>query len=124
MRPTRRGVLGAVAAGGCRDHRVHGEVSPVDFFACHDVRGEAAMSGALTGVTTRPASRTDGSASSASDVAVDRDVVFTARGITKLYYMGDVEVQALRGVDFDVSSREFVVLLGPSGSGKSRRSNV
>jgi putative ABC transport system ATP-binding protein len=65
-----------------------------------------------------------GAASSTADVAVDRDVVFTARGITKVYQMGEVEVQALRGVDFDVSSREFVVLLGPSGSGKSTLLNI
>jgi putative ABC transport system ATP-binding protein len=66
----------------------------------------------------------DGSAASAPDVSVDRDVVFTARGITKVYQMGEVEVQALRGVDFDVSAREFVVLLGPSGSGKSTLLNI
>jgi len=75
-----------------------------------------AVSAANTGI--------DGSVSSASGVFVDRDVVFTARGITKVYQMGEVEVQALRGVDFDVSSREFVVLLGPSGSGKSTLLNI
>jgi putative ABC transport system ATP-binding protein len=61
---------------------------------------------------------------SAPGVSVDRDVVFAARGVTKVYQMGDVVVQALRGVDFDVSSREFVVLLGPSGSGKSTLLNI
>jgi putative ABC transport system ATP-binding protein len=66
----------------------------------------------------------EGSASPGSDVVGDGDVVFTARGITKMYHMGEVEVQALRGVDFDVSSREFVVLLGPSGSGKSTLLNI
>jgi len=50
---------------------------------------------------------------------MDRDVVFRARGITKVYRMGDVQVHALRGVDLDLTSGEFVVLLGPSGSGKS-----
>jgi putative ABC transport system ATP-binding protein len=54
----------------------------------------------------------------------DREVVFTARGITKVYRVGEVEVQALRGVDFDVAAREFVVLLGPSGSGKSTLLNI
>jgi putative ABC transport system ATP-binding protein len=38
--------------------------------------------------------------------------------------MGDVEVQALRGVDFDLRAREVVVLLGPSGSGKSTLLNI
>ena len=51
-------------------------------------------------------------------------VVFQARGITKVYHMGEVEVQALRGVDLDLFPSEFVVLLGPSGSGKSTLLNI
>ncbi len=50
--------------------------------------------------------------------------VFAARGITKVYEMGEVTVQALRGIDFDLFEGEFVVLLGPSGSGKSTLLNI
>jgi len=45
--------------------------------------------------------------------------VFEARGLTKVYHLGEVEVHALRGVDLDLFQSEFVVILGPSGSGKS-----
>ena len=50
--------------------------------------------------------------------------VFAARALTKIYQMGEVTVQALRGVGFDLFPHEFVVLLGPSGSGKSTLLNI
>jgi len=50
--------------------------------------------------------------------------VFHARGLSKTYHMGEVDVHALRDVDLDIYEREFVVLLGPSGSGKSTLLNI
>ncbi len=51
-------------------------------------------------------------------------VVFQARGLTKVYDMGQVQVHALRGVDLDLYSGELLVLLGASGSGKSTLLNI
>jgi putative ABC transport system ATP-binding protein len=50
--------------------------------------------------------------------------VFVARGLTKVYRTGDVEVRALQGVDLDIAAGEVLVLLGPSGSGKSTLLNI
>jgi len=54
----------------------------------------------------------------------DKNTVFRIRGLTKHYPMGDVTVEALRGVDLDLYEGELAVLLGPSGSGKSTLLNI
>jgi putative ABC transport system ATP-binding protein len=51
-------------------------------------------------------------------------IVFHTRGLTKVYDMGEVQVQALRGIDLDLYAGELVVLLGASGSGKSTLLNI
>ena len=53
-----------------------------------------------------------------------RAPALVARGLTKIYRMGAVEVPALRGVDVELYDGELVVLLGPSGSGKSTLLNI
>lgn len=55
---------------------------------------------------------------------MERDLVFSIQGLTKVYRMGELEVHALRGVDLELWSGELVVLLGPSGSGKSTLLNI
>src|SRR6478672_13087447 len=56
--------------------------------------------------------------------AVATGTVFRARGLTKTYGTGEVEVRALQDVDLDIARGEFIVLLGPSGSGKSTLLNI
>ncbi len=54
----------------------------------------------------------------------DREPLFSARGLTKIYPSGETEIRALDGVDLDLFPSELIVLLGASGSGKSTLLNI
>jgi putative ABC transport system ATP-binding protein len=46
-------------------------------------------------------------------------IVIGVKNLVKTYVVGEVEVRALRGVNLDVQTGEFIAVTGPSGSGKS-----
>ncbi|MBH5317685.1 ABC transporter ATP-binding protein [Paenibacillus sp. GSMTC-2017] len=46
------------------------------------------------------------------------------KNVTKQYKIGEVQIDALTGVDFSISEGEFVVILGASGAGKSTILNI
>jgi putative ABC transport system ATP-binding protein len=50
--------------------------------------------------------------------------ILELRGISKTYHMGEIEVKALRDVDFVVRAGEMVAIMGASGSGKSTMLNL
>jgi putative ABC transport system ATP-binding protein len=60
----------------------------------------------------------------ASDGRTTTEAILEARGLSKVYDMGEVQVRALRSVDLDLYRGELAVLLGASGSGKSTLLNI
>ena len=45
-------------------------------------------------------------------------------GVTKVYTMGEVKFSALKGIDLDIRTGEYIGIVGPSGSGKSTLMNI
>ena len=50
--------------------------------------------------------------------------IITLENIVKYYYIGKIEVRALRSINLDIDKNEFVAIMGPSGSGKSTLMNI
>ena len=46
------------------------------------------------------------------------------KDVKKIYHMGEVDIHALDGVDFQIEEGEFVVIVGPSGAGKTTVLNI
>ena len=48
----------------------------------------------------------------------------TLKDVRKIYKMGEVEIRAVDGIDFEIEKGEFVVIVGPSGAGKTTVLNI
>jgi putative ABC transport system ATP-binding protein len=51
-------------------------------------------------------------------------VALSCQGLWKIYEMGDEKVQAVRGIDLEISEGEMVAIMGPSGCGKTTLLNI
>jgi putative ABC transport system ATP-binding protein len=86
--------------------------------------GRGSVAGELGGgphsVSAPPADAQRASAARAATTAP----LIRLRGVTKTYGQGQAALQALNGVDLDITAGDFVAVMGPSGSGKSTVMNI
>ncbi len=55
---------------------------------------------------------------------MDTGMIVSLQSVVKTFFMGENEVNALKGVSFDIPDGSFVSLMGPSGSGKTTCMNM
>ena len=48
----------------------------------------------------------------------------SAKDVTKIYHMGEVQIRACDGISFEIEKGEFVIIVGPSGAGKTTVLNI
>lgn len=58
------------------------------------------------------------------DFKIMVEYIINVKNLTKTYYIGDIEVHALRGIDLDIKKGEFISIMGASGSGKTTLMNL
>jgi putative ABC transport system ATP-binding protein len=66
-------------------------------------------------------------AAAATQPAAERrpgEPLVVCQGVTKVFRAGEIDVPALKGVDFTVRKGDFIALVGPSGSGKTTLLNL
>jgi len=55
---------------------------------------------------------------------IDVQNIVRTRGVRRVYKMGKLELEALKGIDLEIKRSEYVSIMGPSGSGKSTLFNM
>ncbi|MFX1533769.1 MAG: ABC transporter ATP-binding protein [Promethearchaeota archaeon] len=54
----------------------------------------------------------------------DSDIIMRIRNLKRVYHLGEVKVEALKGISFDVRRGDFITIMGPSGCGKTTLLNL
>src|SRR3984957_1059427 len=96
---------------------------PVHWVAGADLQESSAGSNFTREISNNVAEQTTPAAEPNQASAMAKPVI-RLENVFKTYDLGEIQVQALRGVSLEVYEGEFVAVMGPSGSGKSTVMNI